>query len=269
MKHLRSVLRFIAALLAMCVVPAHGATWEDANGPHSTVVVAGAGPGGRYYIHRPKALGANAHPIAVLCVGTGSNPRNYDALLAQLASHGVIAIADTDPYQADGSKASAAVNWLLDQHETAGSEYHQKLISSRVLAIGHSSGGNGAMMAATGNRKITSILLYAPALDSARPADLSVPTFYISGSLDATVTPEYVKARYQETSKANAWYGENRNQGHIGFARNPSIQRVTRAWVYTHLLGDTGAARGCFYGPGWAFGNASEWREALKNDNAP
>lgn len=262
------MLRLVVAVLVMYATAAQAASWEDATGPHSTTIVAGAGPEGSYYIHRPKALGSSAHPIVVLAVGTGANPKNYDALLAQLASHGVVVIADTDPYQADGSKASAAVNWLVDQNETKGSEYFQKLVPSKVLAVGHSSGGNGAMLAAIKNPRITSLLLYAPALDSARPSDLSVPTFYISGSLDSTVTPEYVKARYLETAKAKAWYGENTTQSHIGFARNPSVQHFTRAWVYTHLLDDAGTARGCFYGPNWTFENAATWKETLRNSGA-
>jgi hypothetical protein len=94
-----------------------------------------------------------------------------------------------------------------------------------------------------------------------------VPTFYIAGSLDTTVPPNFVKARYQDTSKAPAWYGENTNQSHIGFARNPSVQYYTRAWVYTQLLNDSGTARGSFYGPDWTFQNASTWRNQLKNNS--
>lgn len=264
-----SILRLIVAALVTCAPGAQAASWEDATGPHATTIAVGAGPEGRYYIHLPKTLGSNAHPIAVFASGTGANPKNYDALLAQLASHGVVVIADTDPYQADGSKASAAVNWLVEQNETKGSEYFQKLVPSKVLAIGHSSGGNGAMLAAINNPRITSLLLYAPALDTGRPSELSVPTFYIAGSLDATVTPQYVKARYLETAKAKAWYGESANQSHIGFARNPSVQYFTRAWVYAHLLGDAGSARGCFYGPSWTFENAVPWKETLRNSGAP
>jgi len=263
-----STLRLVAVVLIMCATAAQAAPWEDALGPHATTIADGAGPAGRYYIHRPRTLRSNAHPIAVLAVGTGSSPKNYDALLAQLASHGVVVIADTDPYQADGSKASAAVNWLVEQNGTKSSGYFQALVPSKVLAIGHSSGGNAAMLAAINNPRVTSLLLYAPVLDSVRPSEILVPTFYVAGSLDSTVTPQYVKARYLETVKASAWYGENANQSHIGFARNPSVQYFTRAWVYAHLLDDAGSARGCFYGPGWSFENAATWKETLRNNGA-
>lgn len=266
MTHLGTMLRFIVAVLVTCAPAAHAASWEDVTGPHATTIAVGAGPDGRYYIHRPRTLGSNAHPIAVFAGGTGSSPKSYDALLAELASHGVVVIADTDPYQADGSKASAAVNWLVEQNQTKGSEYFQKLVPSKVLAIGHSAGGNAAMLAAIKNPRVTSLLLYAPALDSGRPSELSVPTFYIAGSLDTTVTSQYVRARYLETAKA--WFGENANQSHIGFARNPSVQYFTRAWVYAHLLDDAGSARGCFYGPSWTFENAATWKETLRNSGA-
>lgn len=262
-----------AAALALAIwgsyaTPAYATSWEDPTGPYSTTVVADAGPGGKYYIHRPQRLRSNSHPIAVLLVGTGAHPRNYDALLAQLASHGVVVIADSDRYQADGSKASAALNWLLEQNEVSSSEYLHKLIPSKVLAIGHSSGGTGAVLASIGNPRITSLILYAPALGLARPADLSVPTFVISGSLDTTITPDDVRAKYQQMTKANAWYGEKEKQSHTGFATNPSIQYFTRAWVYTQLFDDSATARGCFYGPNWTFKNASTWKETLKNNSA-
>jgi predicted dienelactone hydrolase len=258
--------RFIIPIVAMWAMAASAATWEEATGPWPTAIAAAAGPEGRYYIHRPKALKANAHPVAVLGVGTGSHPRNYDALAAQLASHGIIVIADTDPYQADGNGASAAVDWLLAQNEASGSEYFHALIPSRVLAIGHSSGANGAILASVRNPKITSLLLYAPALDTARPSELSVPTFYVAGSLDTTVNPALVKASYEQSTKAAAWYAESRNQRHIGFAANPFIQYFTRAWAYAQLFDDAGTARECFYGAGWTLRRAPNWNEALRND---
>jgi dienelactone hydrolase len=189
-------------------------------------------------------------------------------LLANLASHGVVVIASTNPYQSDGSQASAGVNWLIGQNGITKSEYYQKLIPSRVLAIGHSAGGGGAVWASIKNSNITCLLLYAPVLDTAKSSDIAVPTFFISGALDKTVPPHLVKASYQEVTKSNSWYGENTNQSHIGFGSNKSIQYYTRAWLYTHLFNDSGTAKGCFYGPNWTFKNASDWNEKLKNNDA-
>ncbi|MDP1900162.1 MAG: hypothetical protein Q8K96_06880 [Rubrivivax sp.] len=269
MKHFITKQCLIMVILMLHAVIAFSANWEEATGPYATIVVADTGPGNAYYIYRPITLSSNAHPIVVFCVGSGSHPKNYDALLIPLASHGVIVIASTDPYQSDGSKASAGVNWLIDQNGVSKSEYYQKLIPSRVLAIGHSIGANGVMLASIGNPRITSLLLYMPALDTAKSSDLLVPTFYVSGSLDNTVPPDFVRAKYQEATKANAWYGENINQSHVGFGRNPSVQYYARAWIYTHLFGDLGTARGSFYGPNWTFNNASGWSVKLKNNNAP
>jgi predicted peptidase len=252
-----------------CAVPAYATTWEDATGSYSTTVVADTGPDNKYYIYRPQTLKSYTHPIVVFCVGSGSHPKISAALLTSLASHGIIVIAGTDPYQEDGSQASAGVNWLIGQNEISKSGYYQKLIPSRVLAIGHSRGGNGAMLASVKNSKITSLLLYAPGLTTANSSDLSVPTFYISGSLDKVVPPDWAKARYQEATKAHAWYGENTSQSHIGFGSNTSIQYYTRAWVYTYLFNDLGTARGCFYGPNWTFKDASGWSVILKNNSVP
>jgi hypothetical protein len=267
MKILRTLLCLITAIVMTYAIPLYAITWEDATGSYSTTVVGDTGPENNYYIYRPKTLRSNTHPLLVFCVGTGSHPKNYDVLFTQLASHGVVVIASTDPNQEDGSKASIGVNWIIGQNEISKSEYYQKLIPSKVLAIGHSSGGAGAMWASIKNAKITSLLLYAPAFGSVNSSDLLVPTFFISGSLDKTIPPHFVKAKYQETTKANAWYGENANQGHTGFVRNTAIQYYTRAWVYTHLLNDSRTARGCFYGPDWTFKNASTWNEILKNND--
>lgn len=201
MKIFRTMLCLLIAISMMNAVPADAATWEDATGPYSTTVVSDTGPDNKYYIFRPTTLKLNTHPIVVFSVGAGSHPKNYAALLTQLASHGVVIIAGTDPYQEDGSQASAGIDWLIGQNEIKKSEYYQKLVPSKVLAIGHSKGGNGVMSASIKNSKITSLLLYAPAVDTASSSDLLVPTFYISGSLDQTVPPNFIKAKYREQQR--------------------------------------------------------------------
>jgi len=153
MKIFRTMLCLIIAILMMYAVPSYATTWEDATGLYSTTVVGDTGPDNMYYIYRPQALRSNTHPIVVFCFGAGSHPKNAASLLTQLASHGVVVIAGTDPYQEDGSQANAGVNWLIGQNEISKSEYYQNLIPSRVLAIGHSKGGNGAMWASIKNYK--------------------------------------------------------------------------------------------------------------------
>ena len=186
MKIFIAMLCFIIVIIVTYAGPAYATTWEDTTGPYSTTVVSDTGPDNKYYIFRPKTLKSNTHPIVVFCVGAGSHPKTSAALLTQLASHGVVIIAGTDPYQENGSQASAGIDWLIGQNEIKKSEYYQKLIPSKVLAIGHSKGGNGVMSASIKNSNITSLLLYAPAVDTANSSDLSVPAFYISGSLDQT-----------------------------------------------------------------------------------
>lgn len=269
MKRFASMLAFFCAVLASLSSTVAAATWEDLNGPHTTVLIAQAGPAGEYYIRRPEKLNSNAHPVAVLLVGTYSHPKSYDALLTELASHGVVVIAHSSSDQGDGTKANAALKWLLEQNELSTSEYFHKLNPSRILAIGHSAGGNGAVLASIQNPRITSVLLYAPALSLATPTELRVPTFFIAGALDGAVTPDDVKARFEQASKAPAWFGISEKQGHTGFVTNSAVQYYTRAWVYTHLFDDAGAARRCFYGPEWTLKEAPGWKEALKNRAAP
>ena len=268
MKRFGTTLCLVIGFLMTNAVPAHATPWEDAAGPHPTTTVVDTGPGNGYSIYRPKTMQPNAHPIAVFFVGSGSHPNNYDALLTSLASHGVVVIASTDRYQPDGSRGIAALDWLLDQNATRNSAFHQKLVPSKVVGIAHSAGASGAMAASAKDPRFTSLLLYAPAAGNVDASDLMVPTFFIAGSLDQTVYPDHVKARYQDARKAHAWYGESADQGHTGWARNPSVQYYTRAWVYTHLFDETGTARGCFYGPDWTLRKAAAWKETLKNNSA-
>lgn len=116
---------------------------------------------------------------------------------------------------------------------------------------------------------ITSVLLYAPALSLATPTELRVPTFFIAGALDGAVPPADVKPRFEQASKAQAWFGVSEKQGHTDFATNDAVQYSTRAWVYAQIFDDSGSARRCFYGPGWTLKEAAGWKEALKNNAAP
>jgi dienelactone hydrolase len=199
-----SMLAFITAVLVTCASPVGATTWEDMAGPHPTVLIERAGSAGEFYIRRPEKLSSNSHPVAVVLVGSFSHPQDYDGLFKELASHGVVVIAHSSSYQGDGSEANAALNWLLEQNEVSTSEYFHNLIPSKVLAIGHSSGGNGAVLASIQNPRITSLLLYAPALSSANLAELRVPTFFIAGALDGAVTPDNMRAKYQQVTKAPA-----------------------------------------------------------------
>jgi dienelactone hydrolase len=269
MRRFAMMLAIISAVLLTFATSVGAATWEELTGPHATVLSAQAGPAGEYYIRRPEKLSLNAHPVAVLLVGTNAHPKNYDALLTELASHGVVAIAHSSSDQGDGTKALAALNWLLEQNEVSTSEYFRKLAPSKVLAIGHSAGGNGAVLASIQSQQITSVLLYAPALSLATPTELRVPTFFVAGALDGGVPSADVKARYEQATKAQAWFGSAENQGHTGFAANTAVQYFTRAWVYTQLFDDASSARACFYGPQWTLNGARGWKETLKNNAAP
>jgi dienelactone hydrolase len=269
MQRLGLIPAFVAALTLTFAAVVHAATWEEQAGPQKTVLISEAGPAGDYYIRRPEKLSVNAHPVAVLLVGWGSHPKRYDALLDELASHGVVAIAHSSSDQGDGTKANAALNWLLEQNEISASEYFHKLIPSRILAIGHSAGGNGAVRASIHNPRITSVLLYSPSLSLDTPVELRVPAFFIAAALDGAVPPAEVKGRYELAIKAPAWFGVSENQGHTGYVTNSTVQYYTRAWVYTQLYDDTGSARNCFYGSEWTLQRAPGWSEALKNGNAP
>lgn len=268
MKRFASMLAFVSAVLVSFSSTVAAASWEDLTGLHTTVLAAQAGPAGEYYIRRPATLSSNAHPVAVLLVGSNSHPKSYDSLFAELASHGVVVIAHSSSDQGDGTKANAALDWLLEQNEVSTSEYFHKLVTSRILAIGHSAGGNGAVLASIQNPRITSVLLYAPALSLGTPTELRVPTFFIAGALDGAVPPADVKTRFEQASKAPAWFGVSEKQGHTGFVTNNAVQYYTRAWVYTQLFDDAGSARRCFYGPEWTLKEAPGWKETLKSSAA-
>ncbi len=268
MRRRAAVFVTIVAVLLSGASGVGAANWQDARGPQRTVLLAKAGPAGEFYIRRPETLTAGSHPVAVLQVGSFSDPGRYDWLLDEVASHGVVAIAHASADPSDGIKASEALDWLLGQNEVSGSEYFGKLLPARVLGIGHSSGGSGAVQASIRNPRITSLLLYAPALAVDATTELRVPTFFVAGALDGAVPADQVRARYLRATQAPAWFGVAENQGHTRFQANDAVRSITRAWVYTQLFDDQGSARDCFYGPGWTLNGAPGWKETLRNDVA-
>ena len=168
---------FILVVLAQVVF----ASYQDEQGPYTVSIITNGGPEGCYYIFHPTDMDGESHPVAVFCVGTFGHPSDHEALLIQVASHGVVVIAGTDSNQANGDQAVAGLNWLINENMNTQSIFYQNLITDNVMAFGHSQGGNAAMHVAI-REPVTSILLYMPGEGDLGGADKADAV--VSGALE-------------------------------------------------------------------------------------
>ncbi|WP_405485045.1 hypothetical protein [Nocardia sp. NBC_00511] len=125
-----------------------------AAGPHPVTKRAGtdccSSTGEAYDIWYPADLGASGtrHPIIAWGDGTLAHPREYDFLLAHLASWGFVVIAPDLTSTGTGAQLLDGVGYLTQQNSDPDSEFYRKLDTGEIGAMGHSQGGLGALNAA-------------------------------------------------------------------------------------------------------------------------
>lgn len=95
---------------------------------------------GSSWVFFPTELGRDGckHPIFNWGPGAGTGPSNYKDHLNHLASHGFVIISQ--PSSGDGSDEKPALEWLMKQNETMGSQFFGKLDTKKVVMGGHSMG---------------------------------------------------------------------------------------------------------------------------------
>ncbi|MRH90747.1 hypothetical protein GFY24_25465 [Nocardia sp. SYP-A9097] len=141
-------------------------------GPHSVEKRAGtdccSSTGESFDIWYPADLGANGAKASIITWGDGTlaHPREYDYLLAHLASWGFVVIAPDLTSTGTGDQMLDGVNYLIQQNADPESVFHGKLDTKSVGAMGHSQGGLGTLNAmATSNGLVkTGVTLETPSL---------------------------------------------------------------------------------------------------------
>ena len=152
-------------------------------------------------------------PLVIFLHGAGGWRSVYGHLLSGIASWGfVVASTDYLEYgllsQFTGSSggsgetaratsvatATATIDALNSENQTADSRFHGLIDTKRVGAIGHSAGG-GTMFGLLDDARVGAIVGWAP-VPPTPPVTSHTPTMIIGGSKDIAITPASAKSAY-------------------------------------------------------------------------
>lgn len=237
-------------------------------------------------IYRPAELGVITHPILVWgeggCVDAGLM---FPEFLSEIASHGVVVIADGPPItmaqaranrqnngdtpvrrvdpdnpprppfiEPDGTDLITALDWISAQNENKDSRFYQTININKVAAMGMSCGGLMAY-GASSDPRITTVGIWNSGLleeDEAIYSKLHSPIIIVTGD-DSDVAYSNGKRDFETINPdLPIFYGYAPGVGHSGTYNQDNgglFGPVGVAWLRWHLLNDeTKAGKGFFVG---------------------
>jgi hypothetical protein len=218
-----------------------------------------------FNLYRPTDLSQGyCHPIVTWANGTNDQPKTYEVLIKQLASHGFVVVASLNSQTAQGTPLPqiVGIDWMIEQSNDPASPLYHHLDTAHIGATGHSQGGAATTMAGADPR-ITAI---APIAGSRANITLHGPAALLCGGMDTTVPCSNVKMAYDTISNVPVLLGDNLGDTHgswIGSIKNPYMVAVT-GWFRVHLMGDT-ENRGMFYGQSCKLCTDSHWQIERKS----
>jgi hypothetical protein len=203
----------------------------------------------QFNVYRPADLarGGFCHPIITWGNGHSDQPRTYEVLLKQLASHGFVVIASLSSIVSQGNPPpmSVGVSWLIQENDNPSSEFFHHLDTTHVGATGHSEGG-----AATTNAGADpNVLTIATIAGASGTPKLHGPGLFQCGGKDTQFPCSRIMPAFNAVNDQPVMLLVNLNATHgswIGSIKDPYMEAVT-AWMRLQLMGDT-ALRGMFFG---------------------
>ena len=161
----------------------------------------------------------------------------------RLASFGFVVIGVETNSRTDGADARATQLLAALDYLTQRSTVRDRVDPNRLGVAGHSAGGAGALLAGLRRPSLKSVVGLAPGSPTGN-LGLStdrVPTMFISGQRDTTVTRSYLEGLYTTlpATTENAWV-ELAGNDHLSFTRpNPTEMRVLVPWLKLFIDNDT------------------------------
>jgi hypothetical protein len=151
-------------------------TSVDGPGPFRTSQELNAGPSRSSGLFYPTELGKDGlkHPIFVWGCGGTTNPSFYATELAQIASHGFVAIGEVAEIGDNGVPLKACIDWAVSENENAQSKFYHKLDTSKIALGGHSIGSANSFYIATDPHVITTVFVAGGSMDNIN--DPTAPT---------------------------------------------------------------------------------------------
>jgi len=205
----------------------------------------------KFNVYRPTTLGQGGvcHPIITWGNGHGDQPKTYEVLLKQLASHGFVVVASLSSIPSQGTPLPqiAGVNWMLQENDDSASMYYHHLDTDHIGATGHSEGA-GATDAVGADARIKAIV---PIAGGGSNTTLHGPALFICGGKDTVALCSKIMTTFDGITAVPAMLAQNVNADHgswlnQGGIKGPSIVAAT-AWMRIHLMGDS-SLRNMFYG---------------------
>jgi len=229
-------------------------------------------------VFRPQTIGSIKHPV--LAWGNGGCMKNlsgFTELLIQLASQGIVVIADGKPNGSgsspqNGSQLIKAIDWAEKENERPCSKYYHKLDLTKIAVSGQSCGGLMAINV-SGDKRITTSMPMNSGLMARNQAlykSLHAPMAIINGG-PSDIAYANGKADFEAISTIPVLMA-NIPVGHGGTYRQDNageMGKVATGWLRWHLLNDQGVTgKGMFIGGSCGL-CGSQWELLWKNKPQP
>lgn len=153
---------------------------REATGPHLIGLWTGAIPGatGTARVFYPTTAGVERYPLVAFAHGFQLTVGNYDLLLRHLASYGYVVASIDYPnslFAFDHRSVPAALSaarLAFGESRVAGFPASARVDASRAVAMGHSAGGKGAVMAVLDDPGFIAGLVLDPVDDDPSPGGM-------------------------------------------------------------------------------------------------
>jgi hypothetical protein len=173
------------------------------------------------------------HPIVTWGNATMTPTVVYHAFLTHLASWGFVVIASDSVLTQTGEDLIAGIDYLIEQNETATSEFYGMLDTNHIGTVGHSQGGGGAINAATDERVTCSV----PIMPSPGAiGQVEGPVFLIAGSRDLIIPAVMVRSIIYDLASGPTIFAIADGMGHLFF--DEEAGGYITSWLMYHLQDD-------------------------------
>lgn len=160
----------------------------------------------------------------------------------RLASFGFVVIGVETNSRNDGADARATEALAALNYLTQKSSVRTRVDPDRLAIMGHSAGGAGTMIAAAQRPSLKAVIGLAPGMPGTLSvAKVRVPTLFLGGQNDSTVTPSYLDNLYAGLPATTpSAHIQLTGADHLFFTRanNNEIRRIV-PWLKIFLDNDT------------------------------
>lgn len=229
-------------------------------------------------LYRPERFGGIKHPV--LAWGNGACKKSgllFAEFLAEIASHGVLVIADGPPIagerrvrpdnevrqpierpskspKPDGTALIAALDWIEARNQDRDSRYFDKIDMSNVAVMGMSCGGLMAY-GASGDKRVKTVGIWNSGLLEPNAAIFSAlhsSVLIVTGGPSDVAHPNGLRDFQTMPTNIPVFHAVRPDVGHFGTYSSDNggaFGEVAVAWIQWQLRGDeSSAAKGMFVG---------------------